>query len=615
MKKYFLIVYNYFKENLISICLIFALMFQEILVRRFCFLDFSKTALLFNFFAYSILFLLLSFFSKKYKFVISLFILIIYSIYSFIQIMHYSFFKSFFSFKKISVLNELSSVLNEALSKLKFEYILFLLPILVLIVVYLIVKDKIPDNSLNKKRIILPIVIICLILSVRYFVSSSYISSSTMVTEDVTSDSFLYTNISSNLKFYNRFGSFEYIIKDIERTNSKVSSLTNEEIKTISTFISNNKNDRSDFEGIYKDKNLILILCESLSPGAIDEQLTPTLYKLTQEGTYFTNFYAPLYPSNTCDAEFISQTGQIPSIDYGTTSKDFAENYYPYSLANLFKEAGYSANSYHSHIKEFYNREKFHESLGFEYLYDKNDLGLYLEGVEYLDWIDDSELFKATIDNTDISEPFYDFIITASGHLPYYVERTELLENYAKVLSIYPGILEQEAFYYAAQMKLDQGLETLLNLLDEKGILDDTIIVIFGDHYPYGLGDETLAELNSDYECDYEIYKTPLIIYDAESCGTLNNKLASTFDIYPTITSLFGLDDLKAYTVGEDLFVEDENRFVLFQDHSVLSKDFYYDASTSSISGSDSRGILELAKQHYKYSQEILASDYYALVK
>ena len=89
-----------------------------------------------------------------------------------------------------------------------------------------------------------------------------------------------------------------------------------------------------------------------------------------------------------------------------------------------------------------------------------------------------------------------------------------------------------------------------------------------------------------------------------------------TFDIFPTITSLFNLDDSKAYTVGEDLFYkDDDNRYVLFPDYSVLANNFYYDASSQTLIGKDINNILIKAKNHYKYSQIILASNYYQLVE
>ncbi len=591
------------------------ILLDELLVKIFCSLTIINSSLIYELIACLCICFLLSIFNKNTKNIISLIILIIYTVYSFAQTMHYAFFKSFFSLMKLSMINELKDVSNEVLSKFEIEYLLFLLPIILYILFIKLYKQEKDNISIKKKLIIATLAIFSLLLTKDALLDKYEIEDNQTI-DDITSDIYLYNNINNNIRFYSKFGSFEYLIKDIERLDVDEMALTIKDFDEIKDFIYASKRDKSELQGTYKDKNLILVLCESFGPQAIKEDLTPTLYKLKTEGTYFTNHYAPLYPSNTNDSEFISQTGMMPSIDYGSTYKEFSSNYYPYSLANLFKNNGYNVNSYHSHTKQFYNRVTFHNSFGFEYLYDKDDLGLTLDGKVYNNWIDDSLLFEKAIDNTDTTNKFFNFIITTSGHLPYYSGRKEIQDNYKIVRELYPDIPEQEAYYYAAQMKLDEGIEVLLNKLEEKGVLEDTIIILFGDHYPYGIKDEdTLDSLYGNLENDYEMYKTPFIIYDSTKQGETKDTLSSTFDIYPTITSLFDLDDSKAYTIGEDLFVEDNQRFVLFSDYSVLGETFYYDSNKSELIGNDKYNLLKKVNKHYKYSQEILSSDYYKKVE
>ena len=606
---------TFIKDNLSQIILIIMILLDELLVKIFCSLTLINSSIIYELIACLCICFLLSIFNKTIKNILSLIILTIYTIYSFAQTMHYAFFKSFFSLLKLSMINELKDVSNEVLAKFEPQYLLFLLPIILYIVFLTLYKQEKDNVSIKRKLIIATLAIFSLLLSKDMLLDKYEVEDDTTI-DDITSDIYLYNNINNNMRFYSKFGSFEYLIKDIERLDVEDMALTMKDFNEVSSFIKESKREKSDKQGIYEGKNLVLILCESFGPQAIKEDLTPTLYKLAIQGTYFTNYYAPLYPSNTNDSEFISQTGQMPSIDYGSTYKEFSSNYYPYSLANLFKNNGYSVNSYHSHTKQFYNRITFHKSFGFEYLYDKDDLGLSLDGKIYNNWIDDSLLFENAIDNTDTTNKFFDFIITTSGHLPYYSGRKEIQDNFKIVRSLYSDIPDQEAYYYAAQMKLDEGIKVLLNKLEEKGVLEDTIIVLFGDHYPYGIKDEdTLDSLYGNLENEYEIYKTPFIIYDPSMQGESKDTLASTFDIYPTITSLFNLDDSKAYTIGEDLFVEDNQRYVLFSDYSVLADNFYYDASLQTIIGNDSNDILTKAKNHYKYSQTILASNYYQLFR
>lgn len=601
---------SYILDNLVLIRFGLFVYIIEFITRYFCNINPSKLSILLDLFYIVLVISFIGLFNGKIKKALSILLLAIYSFYNFAQVMHYNFFLSFYSLKKLSIASELEGVLGEAFTKLKPEYLLFLLPI---VVYAILIKTK--NNNYNFLTGLAFFILSCFFVFLANNALVKYMEYTTPDVEtEVESDLYLYTNFSSNIRFYERFGSFEFIENDIKRLNKSSNvNLSEEETSEIDNFINTNSKTNSNMYGKYKDKNVILILCESLGDIEFYEDLMPTLYKLTNEGYYFDNFYAPLYASNTCDSEFISLTGMIPSIDYGTTSTTFYSNSYPYSLPNLFKKNGYEVNSYHSFYKEFYNREKFHEALGFEKLYDIEDLELYLDSglVEFTNWPNDEDLFVRTLENTNYENKFFDFIITTSGHMPYSYNRTELLDNYYIVDEKYPELADSNKWYYAAQMKLDQGLEALLNKLENEGILDDTIIILFGDHYPYGLWVDRVDELYNFPENDYEKYRTPFLIYDSQNKGEISNKLSSTFDIYPTIVSLFGLEDEGAFVVGEDIFNTREKEIVLFSDKSVLANDFYYDSSSSSINGVDKYSLLDLSDKYYKYSQLILAGDYF----
>ena len=603
---------KYIKENIGFIVFTVCILIEEILLRKFSGLSISKAALVLNVLFVIFLYTVLALLKHEYKNIALLILIIIDGFYCFAQTLHFDFFKTFFSFKKASVISELFNVINEVVGRLKVEHLLFIIPVIIFITYLIISKNhNKQDQSSIFTRVLVLFMSFVLLVGGRYM----YKQHLGEVTDDVTSDAYLYENMTSNLLFIDRFGVFEFICKDIENiVRYTYVSLNNEEIEEIRLFIEENKHDKSINQGIYDGKNLIMVLCESLAPQAIDETLTPTLYMLKNEGYYFSNFYSPVYPSSTCDSEFISLTGMIPSIDYGTTSKTFAQNYYPYSLPNLFKDKGYEVNSFHSFDKSFYNREQLHYSLGFTYLYDRNDLGIYVDenDVDYINWIDDKELFEKMLEKTDLDKPFFNYVISVSGHLPYFVERDELWENYETVINTYPDLNEQEAFYYASQMKLDEGLKYLLDCLNEKGSLEDTVIVLFGDHYPYGIDNEdAINNLYGILENEYEMYKTPMIIYDAGKTGENKDNLSSTFDLYPTVSSLFNLNDDNVLEVGYDVFGDNGNEMVLFADHSVLGNGFYYNANTSGIMGVDANNLIELSKKYYSISQKMLAGDFY----
>ena len=553
-------------------------------------------------------------FNRKIRLLIETLLMILLTIYSFAQSYHFAFFETFFSFSKITMLSELNGVKNEIFNKLDIKYLVFLFVLLMWFVFFILIK-KIKVNEQN--AIIAKVIIASFLLLIStYSYQKIFELPNVNENELILSEEYLYSTMTNKNRFINRFGTIAYIYRDsIINLNKKDITLSNDELTYIQEYIANNQIESNEYTGIFEGKNLIFVLAESLCPEAIDEKLTPTLYKMSQEGYYFTNFYAPLYPANTNDSEFITLTSLIPSIEDGTTSKVFGSNVYPYSLANLFNKKGYNSNSYHSFIKAFYNREPFHTALGFNKFYDRDDLGIVLETYheDYINWSDDKELFETMMSHTDIDEPFFNFVISASGHLPYMHLRWELNHNLDNDnLKEFP---EELQYYFSSQMKLDEGLEHLIDILDKQGILKDTVIVVMGDHYPYGLAKEESHNYiyqNDSYE--FEKYHVPLIIFNAALNGEENNKLGSNFDITPTITNMFNLETDNGYYIGNDLFSNKKSR-VLFSDYSYLTIDYYYDANDSSVisfkeTTNYDKEIVEI-KNIYRISQLILKSNYF----
>ena len=383
----------------------------------------------------------------------------------------------------------------------------------------------------------------------------------------------------------------------------------------------------NDYTGIFKGKNLILILCESLSTIVIDEELTPTLYMMKTQGINFDNHYAPVYQSATADSEFISLTSQIPSIDNGPLAYDFYENTFPSALPQLFREIGYSANSFHSFKKEFYNRETLHYTYGFTYLYDWVDLNLEKrpEFVEAYNWIHDRELFTKALEatNENATEPFFDFFISVSGHVPYVRERYELEYDLWQTIVLHGEAGEEystEALcYLAAQKTLDSGLEILIEDLTKTGQLENTVIAIYGDHYPYGLTKSATKELFTDLKNDYEIYKVPFIIWtpSLENSTTIET-VTSTYDIMPTLCNLFDINLNGHLITGRDA-LSDKDGLVIFEDRSWLNDQAYYNATKGtvikldpSITDDEIEEINNKVFEEIQISQNILTSDYFA---
>ena len=419
------------------------------------------------------------------------------------------------------------------------------------------------------------------------------------------------------------------MIKDAQLTLSHNASNIDEEKTLINLYLEEHGyiSQPNEYTGLFKGKNLILVLCESLSTIAIDEELTPTLYMMKTQGINFNNHYAPVYQSATADSEFISLTSQIPSIDNGPLAYDFYENTFPNALPQLFREIGYSANSFHSFKKEFYNRETLHYTYGFTYLYDWVDLNLEKrsEFVEAYNWIHDRELFLKGLEatNENASEPFFDFFISVSGHVPYVRERYELEYDLWQTIVLHGEAGEKYSIealcYLAAQKTLDSGLEALIKELTNTGQLENTVIAIYGDHYPYGLTKSATKELFTDLNNDFEIYKVPFIIWSPDmEGGQIINKVTSTYDIMPTLCNLFDINLDGHLITGRDA-LSDKDGLVIFEDRSWLNDRAYYNATKGttikldpSITDEEIDEINNQVFEEIQISQNILTSNYFA---
>lgn len=130
---------------------------------------------------------------------------------------------------------------------------------------------------------------------------------------------------------------------------------------------------KNDYTGLFKDKNLIMIMVESLDMSAINKDLTPTLYRLAHEGWYFDNYYAPKFSCTTGESEFIALTSIIPSNTV-CTPYTYLNNNYSTSIFNLFNDSNYTSTSYHSVSDKYYPRKTLHKNMGSSYFYNADDL-------------------------------------------------------------------------------------------------------------------------------------------------------------------------------------------------------------------------------------------------
>lgn len=364
--------------------------------------------------------------------------------------------------------------------------------------------------------------------------------------------------------------------------------------------------------GLFEGKNLILITAEAFSPLAIDPELTPTLYKLYSEGMQFENFYTPLWGVSTSDGEYVACTGLLPETGVWSMRRSSA-NELPYCLGNQFAALGYGAYAYHDHDASFYGRDLSHPNMG----YDFKAVGRGLEITKL--WPEsDLEMIDVTTPEYLNGEPFHVYYMTVSGHLYYTFEGNQIAEkNRSYVENL--DYSEHVKAYLACQIELDRALGLLLERLEAAGELEDTVIALSADHYPYGLTHDEISELaGAEIDPEFEIYRSAFLLYNAATEPVSVSKPCSSLDILPTLSNLFGLEYDSRLLMGRDIFSDSEG-LVIFSDHSWLTADARYNARANELIVDEDAALpddyaqkmTDLVEGKFKYSAKILDLDYY----
>lgn len=351
-------------------------------------------------------------------------------------------------------------------------------------------------------------------------------------------------------------------------------------------FISNHTSTTNDYTGLLKDKNLIVIMVESGNDILLNEEYYPNIGKLLQNGYHFSNNYSPRNICSTGNNE-MSAMISLYSINNNCTANVYQKNTYFESIFGLFNDTGYITNSFHDYYDWYYDRNVIHKNMGSSQFYDaiKLDLDFSYRYPAYDTWASDEELMEKyleVLDSQDLEQPFMSFITTVSSHQPYNVS-SEYGDMYMDLFSEeYP----QELKRYMSKLKVvDNAIGILLDGLEERDILDDTVIVLFGDHYPYAIETEVLnQELDYDATLDNNADQVPLIIYNTSLEAKEFTQYTSYMNILPTIANLFQLDFDSRLYMGFDALSSEYDSLVIFSDGSWKNDVAFYNASTNQVS-------------------------------
>ena len=560
------------------------------------------------------------------------------------QIVYYSMYEaiiSFFSMMHGGQVTEFMEVIIDVVLRNWYGILLFIIPLIILIILS---KKKVITFEKNSIKQIAIKITSVLIIQLIALLCVNFIN-----TDDMYSNKNLYYNIHVPKVTANRMGLLTTMRLDLQRFifgfEEKLSVQTNaipkeeekdsynityidfdkliknEEDNTIKEmheyFSTQEASKKNKYTGMFKDKNLIVLVGESFSSLAIREDLTPNLYKLYKEGFQFDNFYTPIFPVSTADGEYITDTSLIPKEGVWSFLR-VAGNYMPYSYANVFEKQGYSSNAYHNHTATYYERDKYIETMGYNsYL----AVGTGLEDrMDTSNWPNsDYEMVKTTVDDYINNEKFMAYYMTVSGHMNYTkLGNAMVYKNWEQVKDL--PYSNKAKGYLAANIELDKAVGELLSRLEQAGKLEDTVIVISGDHYPYGL---TLGEINelSTFERDdkFEKFRMPFLIWSGSMKGPIKvEKIGSSLDVLPTVLNLFGEEFDSRLLMGRDI-LSDSDPIVIFSDRSFITDKGRYNSLTEQFTPNEGVTVEEgyvdkintIIYKKYQMSRLILENDYY----
>ncbi len=407
----------------------------------------------------------------------------------------------------------------------------------------------------------------------------------------------------------------EYNTTDID-FDKLINDETDDKIKSMHVYFKNTApSNKNEYTGMFKDKNLIFITAEAFDTIAIDEKLTPTLYKIANNSFIFKNYYQPLYPVSTSDGEYMNLNSLIPKEGVWSF-KQTSKISMPYGIGNMFNKEGYVSYGFHNHNYNYYDRQKSHKNIGLKYYGCGNGLEKKMNCKHWPN--SDKEMIDATTSYYIDNDKFMTYYMTVSGHLNYNFSGNNMAyRNKNKVKNLkYSTAIKA---YLATQIELDKSIEKLLQVLEEKGKLNDTLIVIAPDHYPYGLTTKQMNEISTiDRNDKFEKFHTTLIMYNPNIEKTVVDKVISSLDILPTIYNLYGLTFDSRLLMGRDIFSNNEH-IVILSDRSWITDKGKYNSVTKEFTSTTNEEIEEdyidrinmIVNQRYGMSSLIIDNNYY----
>ncbi|WP_034670667.1 LTA synthase family protein [Ectobacillus panaciterrae] len=381
---------------------------------------------------------------------------------------------------------------------------------------------------------------------------------------------------------------------------------------------SKDKHVNNQLFGSAKGKNVVVISMESTQSFVLNrkvngKEITPFLNQFVKESYYFDNFYHQTGQGKTSDAEFIIENSLYP-LDRGSVFFTHPNNEYT-ATPELLKDYGYYSAVFHSNDKTFWNRDLMYPSLGYDRFFSQIDF----TGTEQnsVGWgLKDKDFFEQSIEHLkSLPQPFYTKFITLTNHFPFTLEPKD---RYIDEYNSQSPIVNR---YFPTVRYTDEAIKYFVKRLKEEGLYENTIIVIYGDHYGISenhnlamaqfLGKEEITPFDT-----IQLQRVPFIIHIPGQTGKTISKVSGQLDVKPTLLHLLGVKTKNHTEFGTDLFAEEKDPMTVMRDGSFITKDYIYTKSicydkNTSLPTDEAicKPYAEKAKAELNYSDKLIYGD------
>ena len=405
------------------------------------------------------------------------------------------------------------------------------------------------------------------------------------------------------------------------------------------------KPNTNEYTNIFEGKNVIVIHAESIMTNTLDlefngQKVAPNFSRIASEGMYFSNFYSQVSVGTSSDSELTFNTSLLPTKT-GTAFVTYSDRTY-ISTPKLLKEKGYYTFSMHANNAEFWNRRIMHKNLGYDRFYSKSDYEVTKENKIGLG-LSDKEFFRQSLDYIEEidqnNEKWYGLLIMLSNHTPFSdvekygefdvdIKETIINENGEEEEISYPYMEGTKlGNYFKSVHYADEAFGEFIEGLDERGLLENTVVVIYGDHdarlprkeynrlYNYDKENDDILDKEDPNYKEYDSYqyelgrKVPFIIWTKDMKNTSLNKenknVMGMYDAAPTLGNMFGF--YNKYALGHDIYDIKENNIVIFSNGNWVNNKLYYNSQKEAyLPLSESPITEEEISNNMEYSTKIL---------